>query len=268
MHQTIWGLGNIISEDRKLRDKIMQTGFVNDLVKNLHDLSIETQRTAISTISNMFRYKDPLQISDIKEIVQVLNHFLTESKDDEIIRDCLWSFNYLCNNQNEGIISYLAHQNGIIWHCMCILNQERAKYEIALIKMQSKQRKSIDVSNKKEVNTMKRQAMLEMNDEICRPCLRFLGKILAEPDELTQIVLNAGYLDVIEPWANHFISSQRKEIMWSFSNILAGSHQQIEALISRPELLKSIMDAGQHGMLKVRKAAVWCICNALEGNII
>ena len=102
-----------------------------------------------------------------------------------------------------------------------------------------------------------------MNDQIYRPCLRLVGNIFSETDDLTQIVLDAGYLDVIEPWAYHYYSSQKKETIWSFSNILAGPHQHIEALISRPELLKSIMNAGLYGPLRVRREACWCIRNAM-----
>jgi len=105
-------------------------------------------------------------------------------------------------------------------------------------------------------------AALAMNDHIYRPCLRFLGNILSGPDELTQIVIDAGYLDVIQPFADHFCATQRKEMIWSLSNILAGSHQQIEAVLSRKHLIKSIISAAHCDRLCVRREACWCICNA------
>ncbi len=47
-------------------------------------------------------------------------------------------------------------------------------------------------------------------------------------DETTQCVLDIGYLDCDKTYFNHMISTQRREIMWSFSNIFAGNQQQIK----------------------------------------
>jgi len=105
-------------------------------------------------------------------------------------------------------------------------------------------------------------ACLAMNDHIYRPCLRFLGNVLSGPDEISQVVIDAGYLDVIQPFADHFCASQRKEMIWSLSNILAGSHQQIEAVLSRKRLIRSIINAAHSDKMCVRREACWCICNA------
>jgi len=79
---------------------------------------------------------------------------------------------------------------------------------------------------------------------------------------LAQIVLDAGYLDLIEPFVNHFCNSLRKEVIWSISNILAGSHQQIEAVLSRDHIVESIIHAGRHGQQPIKREATWCIGNA------
>jgi len=110
--------------------------------------------------------------------------------------------------------------------------------------------------------------MLKMNGNLYRPCLRLIGNVLAMPDdELTETVLNAGYLDVVGPWTLHFHPPQRKEIMWSLSNILAGSHQQIERILSRPKLLRAIIDAGLNSSIPVRREACYCLCNAVVDAI-
>merc|ERR1712176_1294988 len=92
--------------------------------------------------------------------------------------------------------------------------------------------------------------------------MRFIGNLLRGEDDITQKVLDAGYLDVIYPFLNHFAAGLRKEAMWSLSNILAGSHQQIEAVLSRKQLIKSIINAAHCDRLCVRREACWCICNA------
>ena len=273
--QAIWGLGNIAGDNKIFRDRIIKTGFLNDVVQNLFNLSEEMQKNTVWTISNLFRYKDPLRVADIHEITQVLCRLLRDCKDDDIIADCMWAFHYISTNPGQGIINYLVHETGIIQDCMRLLDREKCKFEIALHQM-DKQRgyfggnvgegQQLQQQQKSVLYNTNKSALLKMNDKIYRPCLRLIGNVLSEPDELTQVVLNAGYLGVIEPWANHFVSGIRREVMWSFSNILAGSHQQIESLISRDKLLSSIMNAGMYGKVAVKKEACWCICNAMAGN--
>eukprot|EP00483_Globobulimina_turgida_P000463 UN00463 len=99
------------------------------------------------------------------------------------------------------------------------------------------------------------------------PCFRFIGNILSCDDDLTQIILDNGYLDVIEPFFDHFLCQQRREIMWSLSNILAGSHQQIECILSRHCLIKSIINYAINDKLRNRIEACFAICNAVNGAI-
>mmetsp|Transcript_46770 Transcript_46770/g.41841 ORF Transcript_46770/g.41841 Transcript_46770/m.41841 type:complete len:633 (+) Transcript_46770:210-2108(+) len=280
--QAVWGLGNIAGDGRLFRNRIIQTGFLNDIVRNIHDLSEEMQQNTVWTISNLFRYKDPMKVADIMEISQLLCRLLRESKDDAVIADCMWALHYISTNPSEGIINHLVLETGVINDCMRLLEKEKCKYEIALHQFEKGQRKQnsyfinnnkegVDTQNKnnndQQLLNINKQALLKMNDKVYRPCLRLIGNVLSEPDDLTQAVLDAGYLDVIQPWANHFCSSIRREVMWSFSNILAGSHQQIESLISRDTLLNAIMNAGMYGAIGVKKEAAWCICNAMADAI-
>ena len=106
--QAIWGLGNIAGDNKTFRDRILNTGFLNDCVKNIFDLKEDMQQNIVWTISNLFRYKDPLQIGDVHEICGVLCKLLRDSRhNDAIIADCLWAFHYISNNPNNSIINYL-----------------------------------------------------------------------------------------------------------------------------------------------------------------
>jgi len=250
-NQAIWGLGNIIGEGKKLKDRALKIGVLDDLVKLMADSSntdIEIIKTTAWCISNFCRYfNDEQNLGDVQHLIPAITKLLRETKNDEIIRDCLWSLNYL--SQNEVLCDYLI-RNGAVSTCMKYLHQEVAKYEVAL-----------------NMNKTQKDAQLKMNHNIYNPALRFLGNLLTMEDNVTQSVLDAGYLDVIYPFTTHFISNQRREIMWSLSNILAGSHQQIEAVLSRPKLLKGIIDAAGSAAYGVRKEACWCICNTIVDSI-
>ncbi len=129
---------------------------------------------------------------------------------------------------------------------MKLLSSEFGKYEVGL-------------STKETI----KDAILTLNSNIYRPCLRFLGNILTGNDEMTQCVLNCGYLDCIEPYLNHMIPTQRREIMWSLSNIFAGNQQQIEYILSREKIMKSIINCAATDINSVRNEAIICICNAV-----
>merc|ERR1719461_2409978 len=59
----------------------------------------------------------------------------------------------------------------------------------------------------------------------------------------------------------HFCTKQRKEIMWSLSNILAGSHQQIEAVLSRPKIFETLINCAKTDVSSVQQEACYGICN-------
>jgi len=275
--QAIWGLGNIAGDSRNLRDRILETGFLKDLTTNLQHFDLNLQRNSVWLISNMCRWESSMQVAHINYIAPVLCKFLRESKDVDILRDSLWTFSYLASNPSEPVLTYLVQQTQVISICLKLLHQEVAKYQIALNQLESqskKQRNAIQAQPQQSANqaqapqpSITKAAMFKMNDSIYRPCLRFLGSLLSENDDATQAVLDAGYLDVIEPFANHFIPHMRKETMWAFSNILAGTHQQIEAVISRDDLLRSIINAGTCGKAQIQKEACWCIANAVCDSI-
>jgi len=266
--QAIWGLGNIAGDSRHFSNKVMKTGVTADLLSSLRTSANELQKNAIWALSNLFRSSQELRVSDLSNVVPAISKLLKENKDEDIVRDCLWTFNYISNgnsDDSEAISHYLA-ENGIINICMKLLQTEVAKYHIALNQEKTRQQQIYNYAGNIIKNTTK-DALLKMNDVIYRPCLRIIGSLTSGNDDITQSVLDAGYLDIIEPFAYHFITAQRKEMMWSLANILAGTHQQIEAVLSRPNILRSIIDAATCDTFSVQKEACWCICNAASEAI-
>eukprot|EP00487_Bulimina_marginata_P009258 TRINITY_DN3629_c0_g1_i2.p1 TRINITY_DN3629_c0_g1~~TRINITY_DN3629_c0_g1_i2.p1 ORF type:complete len:225 (+),score=23.24 TRINITY_DN3629_c0_g1_i2:65-676(+) len=173
-------------------------------------------------------------------------------------------------------MKYLV-KNGVINVCMKFLHQEIAKYEMSLQQLEARgtkqrnpfQPETSELLNLKEgdLRNYTKQAMLQMTNNIYRPCLRFLGNLLSGDDELTEAVIRSGYLDVIYPFTIHFLSNQRREIMWALSNIMAGSHHQIEAIISRPKLIQTIVSAASSDQQQVRREACYALCNATVDSI-
>jgi len=265
--QAVWGLGNIAGESSALRNRMMDLNVLQLLVDSLSEWHGEdaSKTNAVWAISNIVRYSSNMALDDVRLLLPALCTMMRQQNPDEVvIKDVLWCFNYL-SNQSDAV-NQLMVDSGTVSDCMRLLHKETMKYTL---KLNQGKTEAIGLGSNNNSTTeagvarnLAKAACLAMNDHIYRPCLRFLGNVLSGPDALTQIVIDAGYLDVIQPFADHFCATQRKEMIWSLSNILAGSHQQIEAVLSRKPLIRSIISAAHSDKLCVRREACWCICNA------
>jgi len=252
MDLAVWALGNIAGENQAMTQRLVETGFLDDLLKALSNVRDgEYLGNAAWTLSNIVRQSPKLNQEQHMRMISVLKQVLRRSNTPDAITNCLWSFSYL--SVQDQICNLMA-KNGVIEDVIQILSQEIQKYQRTLARKRSEQQQA-----PKNIVTEAQQAM---DYKVYKPCLRFLGNVLSGEDTMTQIVLDAGYLDVIEPFVNHFSTAQRKEAIWSLSNILAGSHQQIEAVLSRDGLVRSLIQATSSGTQAIQQEATWCLGNA------
>eukprot|EP01084_Bolivina_argentea_P006128 11597_1 len=110
-------------------------------------------------------------------------------------------------------------------------------------------------------------AISMLNCKIYTPALEFVGKLLAYNETITQCVLDVGYLDCIEPYMNHSSSQTRREMMQSLSNIFSGNQEQIQSILSKEKLMKTIINCSLTDKKCVRIEAIMCILNALTHAI-
>jgi len=262
----VWALGNIAGENSAMTQRLMETGFLNDLLKALHTLTDgEFLGNAAWTLSNIVRQHPKLTLDQHTRLISAMKQVLRRSNTPDAITNCLWSMTYLSTSDQ---VTDLMAKDGVIEDVMRIMAQEIQKYHRTLARLRAEQQQSegqykfggnARSSTTKNIVTEAQQAM---DYKVYKPCLRFLGNVLSGEDKLAQTVLDAGYLDVIEPFVNHFSTAQRKEAIWSLSNILAGSHQQIEAVLSRDALVRSLINATSSGTQSIQQEATWCLGNA------
>ena len=261
--QAVWGLGNILGEGKKFKDEILSSGVIKDFVQIINDSSnVKTVvlTNAMWALSNFCRCAK-LELAQISFLIPAITKLLRETKCDALIPDSLWCLAYI-SQQNDQIINSLAKSSAVTI-AMKYLHQESAKYEVALQQV-SNQR---TLAKKQQVRNTTKEAMLKMNYKIYNPCLRMLANLVTGEDSVTQRVLEAGYLDVIYPFMSHFCTKLRKEVMWSLSNILAGTHQQIEAVLSRPKIFQALMNSAKSDVYSVQLEACYGICNMTQDCI-
>lgn len=253
----MWALGNISGEDRAMAQRLLQTGFLEDMIKALPTMSSMVLKNATWAMSNVLR-NYPHLTREQQTLIPALCHILRTANVPEVMTSVLWSFVFLSNNDD---LALAMSKHSVVADVTQMLGVEAQKYKRTLVRLRAEQKKADQQGNNKSLNIVI-EAQKAMDHHIYKPCLRFLGNVLSGPDELTQTVLDAGYLDILEPFVDHFSSSQRKEVIWSISNVLAGSVAQIEAVLSRDGLLRSILQAGQSSNQAVKREATWCLGNA------
>jgi len=234
----IWALGNMAAESKEITDRVMNTGFIDDLIASIRTLPDgECLGNAVWTLSNITRRHPPLTAQQVTKMIPAMQRVLRTSSTVHAISPCLWAFHHLSQTESH---SEEMVEHGVIDDIVHLLTRETLKYDVAL----------------------RSTSGATMNGRVYTPCLRFCGRILCGDDTLTQAVLDAGYLDSIEPFLKHSDVQIRDLALWSLSNVMAGPHQQIEAVLSREGLLDSVIEAMSSDIDKIRFQATCCLTNA------
>ncbi|ETO16456.1 importin alpha 1 subunit-like protein, partial [Reticulomyxa filosa] len=101
--QAIWGLGNIAGDSSPLRDKVLHSGVVSYILKNLNELPEMMKRNAVWTLSNFCRGKPSPEWKAVSQILKPLADLLTNAKDYEVITDVLWAISFISEDRDEGV---------------------------------------------------------------------------------------------------------------------------------------------------------------------
>lgn len=99
------------------------------------------------------------------------------------------------------------------------------------------------------------------------PALRLAGNIVSGDQDDTQLMLNAGLLQVLLSLLGKAGSMQKKEILWILSNVTAGTTQQITAVINMGFIGYCVSVANKEGLM-LQTEAMWVLCNAINGGTV
>ncbi|KAK0426666.1 hypothetical protein QR680_009833 [Steinernema hermaphroditum] len=227
--QAVWALANITGDTPEFRDRVIAAGGLDalgHLTRKVSTLRIDFVRTIAWWYSNMCRHKNPQAPI---EVLKALAHGLATMvahEDSAVRQDATWAFSYMTDGPDCQII--LPYQVG------------------ALDGM---------------VN-----ALDEQNDAIIAPTVRVLGNFATGADELTQILIDKGYLAKYVPnLLQSGRSSMTKETVWLVSNVFAGTRDQIKYMMGL-NVLPHIMHIFATGDSKCKLEASWCISNLVQGG--
>jgi importin subunit alpha-1 len=104
------------------------------------------------------------------------------------------------------------------------------------------------------------------NLRICKPALRAIGNIVCAEDDcdLTQNMIDLGVVPLLAALVQSPTREIQKEVCWTLSNVGAGSHTQIQALLDSGCLLTTVFGIALNATadVGVRTEACWIVLNA------
>jgi len=275
MEQAVWGLGNIAGESQEYRNVILRNGIFHFLLKNVEKFlkmkNYSLCRNAVWCLSNLLRYDGVATSSktqpklpppdlcpwlQIKAMVPTFTNLLNEiggkiqklkiqinagllqPTDPEYQQclqccsDCLWTIHYTQEPyiDFEPASTYLAD----------IFSTNLIQLIILFMHMDS---------------------VLLLS-----PSLRIIGTFVSGADEITQKILDRGYLKAAMKNLSCKVRMIRKEVCWTLSNI-AGCEYDIAIQIIKYEngqLLQELISACLYDDDQVKKEAGWVLANLIS----
>lgn len=104
---------------------------------------------------------------------------------------------------------------------------------------------------------------------VCKPALRAVGNIVCAEDthDFTQAAVRLGLVRVLTSLLDHRKSDIQKEACWTMSNVAAGTHPQIQAVLDSGCLPKVLaLCSAPETEASVRTEACWVLLNATSGG--
>ena len=225
--QAIWGLGNIAGDMVSFRDLVLSTNAMPSLL----NLLVRPDENRISVIRNgtwaLSNFCRGKPSANIGDINHLLNtaKTLLAQPDEEVATNICWTMCYVSDGKPEHVRAII--ESNICARLMGLL--------------------------------------FEGDNAYTTPVLRTIGNIVSCDDINTEYIFQIGGLNILMK----FLSSSKPEVVrdtcWVLSNILAGPHNQIQAVINA-RYIPYIAIHLHSGDSRVRLEALWAIANALSGG--
>lgn len=247
--QAVWALGNIGGDGSTCRDMLLSLDVMATLLtivnprkkwkrkegrrpplRHQETMSLSMRRNIIWTISNLCRGKPQPSFHLVASAIPVIASLL-KVDDDEVLTDACWALSYLSDDHSENNI-YIQSviDAGVVDDLVRLLNHH-----------------NLTVQN---------------------PALRAVGNIVTGTDTQTSVVVAAGALPVLKSlMLNESKASIRKEVVWTLSNITAGTPAHIQAVIDEG-IIVHLLDMLDSVSFDICKEAVWAISNATGGATV
>ncbi|VDD94785.1 unnamed protein product [Enterobius vermicularis] len=227
--QSCWAVANIAGDSVETRDLVLEAGIleaVDELFSKLNELTVEFVRTLAWLHSNLCRHKSRSVDIGVLRVIAPRLKKCLVHEDVFVRQDACWALAYLTDGNDAQI--------NVALECDCL----------------------------RPATTL----LMSTKDSEVAPALRVLGNFATGSDELTQVIVDSGVLDIVRDIMGQTkTQSILKECCWLLSNVIAGTQVQIDAVI-KAKLIPPIINALENGDSRSRVEASWAIANLSQGG--
>lgn len=251
---------------------MVQAGAISPLLSLLMSTHLEVQEQAVWALGNIAGDCD-----EYREIILKSNGFsfivsFAKSNYDKIgvVKNCIWCLSNLCRNQQKlpGLFQYIQpHLKFLQQMLSCNVPEviSDACWAFSFLTEAEPEQKKTVISYINPTYLMR--LICVDNIRLQTPALRMAGNIVSGDIDDTQLMLDAGLLQVLIAILPKAKEMQKKEIIWIISNITAGTPTQIQSVIDRG-FIKYLISVINTESLLLQIEATWAVCNAINGGTV
>lgn len=229
-NEAIWCIGNTIGDSEDLRNRCMWSGMFGKIIENLSselkylEKNTEHIENQIRVVGNFFRFDNNPGFSSSKKVIEMMGYVVHNISHQKTLEEALWCLVFISSELNEG------------WEDM-----DKVFIESNIINR----------------NTIK---WLQL-ERLAGPMLRLCGNFATGSDEITQVLLDAGFLDYVPLLLRN--DKNYKDVFWIASNMAAGTYEQTAKIMDSGTVLRAIT-LMPRVMRKVKRECLYLIKNILS----
>ena len=251
---------------------MVQSGAISPLLSLLSSTHLEVQEQSVWALGNIAGDCDEYREKILQSNGFSLIIAFAQSNLDKIgvVKNCMWCLSNLCRNQQKlpGLFQYIQpHLRFLQQMLYCNVTEvvSDACWAFSFLLDAEAAQKKVVIPFVNPTYLMR--LIFVDNIRLQSPALRVAGNIVTGDSEDTQLMLDAGLLQVLVSILPKAKELQKKDILWIVSNVTAGNPTQIRAVIDRGfiEYLISVMNT-ESPILQIE--AAWAVCNAINGGTV
>lgn len=264
-----WCLTNLTAGTPEITALVVKCGFLDYVGKLLRHERVEIVDQTIWTISNLIGEERDFRDEVIRRgIPEAVFSLLQTAIRPKIISNAIWLFSNICHGlpypglgtlhlalSSVPIALSHSHSLSLVLDSCSVLDKATASGDFSLIQA------VLDLGVLPSVKSFLRHE----SSKVVLAAVKVVGNLLVGTDEQVDRVLDRDLLDAFERLLAGRKRYIRKEILWSLSNLTAGTFPQMQLLFHHSIYLQ-LQSAAHDSDLALRKEAVIAFAHATKHN--